>query len=104
VAGVRPEHVELLVDGTTTSGAFWAEVDIVEHLGSEKLLNLSVGSGLALIARVAPGVDVHAGQRLLFRVEPTRLRLFDPASGSSIEATPALCSIAVGAASAPVQA
>ncbi len=78
--GIRPEHVAL---SPAPAGAP-ATVDRVERLGGETLIHLR-GPWGAAIARVAPGgamPDAGAATGAVF--DPTRVLLFDGASGERI--------------------
>jgi multiple sugar transport system ATP-binding protein len=61
VAGVRPEHLDVTAEGA--SGSLSGNADVVEYLGNEELIHLSVGGHdiVALIGsehRVKPGDDL----------------------------------------------
>ncbi len=80
IVGIRPEH--LLPDdgaGPALSGV----VQVVEPLGADTLVHLEI-MGEALTARVDPFLHPKPGETLRFRVEPARLRLFDPKTEKSI--------------------
>ena len=76
--GVRPEHLLRADDGG--AGAFDAQVDVVEPVGSEVFVNLSLGAH-PLVARLPPGDLPLVGQRLPLRVATGRVHLFDPEDG-----------------------
>ena len=114
--GFRPEHLHLAsgsagtaADGTRLVG----EVELVEALGSEKLIHfrtdaervheteaaaptargeggdLSAGEiGVTLaatgVARVAPESEVKDGDRVEFALDTAHLKLFDPTDGAAI--------------------
>ena len=115
VVGIRPEH---LADAGQVSGEggnrrLEGTVDLVEELGSEKLVHFhidaarlstsdallasedeepetleagEIGSATATagVARVAADSDIRADQRVVFTVDTERLHLFDPETGSSL--------------------
>ncbi|MFF3572867.1 ABC transporter ATP-binding protein [Nocardia jiangxiensis] len=76
VAGIRPEHLHLEHGSTDISGT----VTMVENLGSEELVHISIGE-LSLCARVPRPAGVSVGERIGARVAPERIHLFDPESG-----------------------
>ena len=107
VVGFRPE--DLSAAGEEASGQILeATVDLVEALGSELLVHFSIdarwvqaegvrpgdeeptgapgllSSGGEGIARVDPRAPIHAGTRVRFALQPTRLHFFDARSGEAI--------------------
>ena len=70
--GIRPED---LCPTDLHEASLHGEVDIVEDLGSDRLVHLRCGN-LELIARMPAHVPVQRGETLHLRVEPKRLRLF----------------------------
>jgi ABC-type sugar transport system ATPase subunit len=82
VLGVRPQDVTLAPPGTP--GALPAEVWLVELVGSEKLVDLSYADGKRICAEVRADAVVRLNDRVAAAVDPTRVHLFDPASGLAI--------------------
>jgi len=82
VAGLRPEHLALATAADVT-GRFEATVDLVETLGSEKLLHLSAG-GETLVARVGPDTAVRNGASITCTADLSRLQLFDATTGDAL--------------------
>jgi multiple sugar transport system ATP-binding protein len=80
VVGVRPEH--LLPDAGSEQGLSGI-VQVVEPLGADTLVHLEI-MGEAFTARVDPFLHPKPGETMRFRVEPARLRLFDPITEKSI--------------------
>ena len=78
VMGVRPEHLAV-GDGAPGSG-FDARVEVVEQLGSEILLETSVGADSITVARVPAEMKVAPGDQLRISAQLGRLHFFDPAS------------------------
>jgi ABC-type sugar transport system ATPase subunit len=83
VVGVRPEDVILNADGATDSGRFTATVDVVEPLGSEKLVHLAAGEA-RLVARVEPRLPVDVGATVSGTIRPGRAHLFDASTGKRL--------------------
>jgi multiple sugar transport system ATP-binding protein len=79
--GVRPEAMRL-ANGSDDS-AFATAVDVVEPLGNEILLNFRAG-GVAMVARVDPGLRVKAHENVRFALDPERLHFFDAASEAAL--------------------
>ena len=80
--GVRPEALSV-ANGTDSDCCFDTAVDVVEPLGNEILLNFRAG-GVAMVARVAPGVRVKAHEAVRFALDPEQLYFFDGESEAAI--------------------
>ena len=78
--GIRPEAI---VIDDAASGAQLAEVLIAEPLGSETIVDVTVGSTLVKV-RAAPEVRPARGTRVNLRVDARALRLFDATTGAAI--------------------
>jgi multiple sugar transport system ATP-binding protein len=83
VVGVRPEDLEPAAETASGGVTFPATVDVIEPLGSEKLLHLMV-DGVACIARVEPRLAVAVGDALRVGFRPERAHVFDGASGDRV--------------------
>ncbi len=83
IVGVRPEH--LLTDALPGGLSFDARVEVVEPLGAETILEVSV-EGATLTARVRVEPVPVAGSTLRLHVDPRRLYLFDKATGARLGA------------------
>lgn len=81
LVGVRPEDLIAAPQDGQTPGSFQAQVEMVERLGSEKLLHLIAGE-TPLVARVEPHFPAHPGDALTFALNIHRLHFFDPATGA----------------------
>ena len=84
--GIRPEHLEdvsLLSASSESRSTLEAPVEVVEYLGSELLVYLTIG-GKAMIARVDPRSDAHAGGKLTLHVNTDHIHLFDTETGEAI--------------------
>ncbi len=80
-AGVRPEHFEL---GEAVEGAkFRATCDVVEFLGNEELLHVTIGEH-ELVAIVDASHRVKPGDVLDFHVPIEKLHIFDQESGTAL--------------------
>jgi multiple sugar transport system ATP-binding protein len=86
--GFRPEHVHL---APPSPNALPVQVDLVEALGSETYLQLSLRSGdlsegekTLLQVRTEPDRQVRVGDGLNLAIAPEKLHLFDPDSGDAI--------------------
>ena len=83
--GIRPEHLEdvsLLPADARDSSTIAAPVDVVEHLGNELLVYLTAG-GKAIIARVDPRSQAHAGGTIGLHVDTDYIHLFNTDTGEA---------------------
>ena len=88
VAGFRPEHLEIGELGTAATIRGTAEV--VEYLGNEELLHVTVqGRADDVVAVVPSSHRVRPGDVLDLKLPLDRLHLFDPESGNALAAAAA---------------
>jgi ABC-type sugar transport system ATPase subunit len=80
--GIRPQDVHLAAP--ERDGCVPVRVELVELLGSEKLLELVTAGGARLNAQIRAEVEVAPGARLLVRLDPARIHLFDPQSEAAL--------------------
>jgi multiple sugar transport system ATP-binding protein len=84
VVGARPEDILVLAAASSDgAAAFHATTDVIEPLGSEKLLHLVAGEH-RFVARVDPRMPVDVGQDLSCAIRPGRAHLFDAATGARV--------------------
>jgi multiple sugar transport system ATP-binding protein len=85
VAGFRPEHFEL--GGQDEGLVVRAKADVVEYLGNEELLHVTVaGHDADVIALVDASNNVRSGDILDLRIPAQKLHLFDADSGEALTA------------------
>jgi multiple sugar transport system ATP-binding protein len=82
VVGFRPDAVEFVVDGSPDVG-IPAKVEVVEVLGREALVYCDIGTKL-LCAVVPPPNAPKTGENVVFRVDPSKVHLFDSESGNNL--------------------
>jgi multiple sugar transport system ATP-binding protein len=88
IAGFRPEHFEMNVAGETLP--IRAKADVVEYLGNEELLHLTVaGHDTDVIAVVPSSANVKAGNILDLHVSADHVHLFDAETGEALIASSA---------------
>ena len=73
--GLRPQHLELDLDGTSHS------VEMTEALGGVNFLHLASPSGTRMIAENHARMPPASGARLAVRFDPAHAMLFDAQSG-----------------------
>lgn len=85
VLGLRPENFQPLLPGETPDTAtFPAHLDIIEPTGAESICYLQTGAN-TLVCRSRTFVDPReSGHRMLFRADPAKILLFDPATNERI--------------------
>jgi multiple sugar transport system ATP-binding protein len=83
VLGVRPEDLRLASGGDPADLNFDAVVEVVEQLGAEILLDVTVGSGM-MVAAVEPTVRAKVHDRLRLALNPARLHFFDATTEAAI--------------------
>jgi multiple sugar transport system ATP-binding protein len=82
--GMRPDHLELVGDADERQVTLDAVVDIVEHTGSEMLVQVRCGDTPLTVSRVAPDAPVRAGDRIRLAIAPRHLHWFDSDTGLSL--------------------
>ncbi len=80
--GIRPEHISL-----ASSDGISAQVQTVEHLGSESYLHLNIASGELLTVRINGETTVVPDQQVQLKMEPRSLHLFNK-EGSTMRSLP----------------
>jgi len=83
--GVRAEDVRIDAGAGALPGGFPATVALLEPIGSDTFVELSVGAS-TIVARVSPDLPLGIGQPVTAAVAPGRAHLFDAASGLRIGA------------------
>jgi multiple sugar transport system ATP-binding protein len=82
VAGVRPEHLD--VNEAGPSGTLSGNADVVEYLGNEELIHLSVG-GHDIVALIGSEHRVRPGDDLSLRISLEKVHLFDPETSLALD-------------------
>lgn len=82
ILGVRPQDITLT--NPARPEGLPAKVWLVELVGSEKLVDLSCGDDVKLMAEVKAEEDIAVEQTVGVRLNPERLHLFDPETGRSL--------------------
>jgi multiple sugar transport system ATP-binding protein len=81
--GIRPEDLRVGSDGLTEY-AFEATVDVVEPLGSEILLDVTL-AGQSVVARVEPNVVARPHEKIRLAFVPERIHFFDAKTEAMIK-------------------
>jgi multiple sugar transport system ATP-binding protein len=84
-AGIRPE--DIYGEAEFVRGHFdevlKAEVEIIEHMGSDLYLYLKYGEN-RLIARVSPNIAAHTGDSIDIGIDTRKIHLFDRETGEAL--------------------
>jgi multiple sugar transport system ATP-binding protein len=84
--GIRPEHLEdvaLLPSSSESRSTLEAPVDVVEYLGSESLVYLTI-AGETMLTRLDPRSGAHIGGKLTLYINTDHVHLFDTETGKAI--------------------
>src|SRR5437660_8245493 len=84
--GIRPSHLEdvaLVPSESQTGSTLDGSVDVVENLGDELLVYLTV-AGRSVVAKLDPQSQVQAGTQVRLHVDNESMHLFDTATGEAI--------------------
>jgi len=81
--GIRPEDLRLANGSDPADLSFDAKVEVVEKLGSEILLDVTVGPGM-MVASVEPSVLTKVHEQVRLVLDPARLHFFDHTSEAAI--------------------
>jgi multiple sugar transport system ATP-binding protein len=82
VAGVRPEHLDVRHDGP--AGTLSGTADVVEYLGAEELIHISVGDN-DVVALIDSEHRVKPGDALGLKVPLEKVHLFDPETSLALD-------------------
>jgi multiple sugar transport system ATP-binding protein len=82
--GVRPQHLEIVGDGVSRDGALRAEVGVVEPMGNEQILYVTLPAGDRAVAVAPVQPRITAGEKVSIRVRTEGLHLFDAETGKRI--------------------
>ena len=81
ILGVRPHDLGV---GASSNGGPRGVVSLVEPLGSEQIVYVSVPGGHDLVAAVPPDVTPRVDESVSLNIAPTALHLFDPETGERV--------------------
>jgi len=84
--GIRPSHLEdvaLVPSESQTGSTLDGSVDVVENLGDELLVYLTV-AGRSAVAKLDPRSQVKAGAQVRLHVDNESMHLFDTATQEAI--------------------
>jgi multiple sugar transport system ATP-binding protein len=86
ILGIRPEHLadmSLLSEAERAGSSMSAPVEVVEHLGSELLVYMTV-QGKQMVARIDPRSKASIGQTINLHIDTENIHLFDADTGLAL--------------------
>ena len=83
VLGARPQDIAL-VPGDTASATGRGQVWVVELIGSEKLVEVTLGDRRRITAQVRAETAVNVDDAVGIQLDPRRVHLFDAATGLAL--------------------
>ena len=82
--GIRPQHLEVVGDAASGEGLLRAEVGVVEPMGNEQIVYMTLPGGERAVAVAPVQPRITAGEKVSVRVRPEGLHVFDALTGSRI--------------------
>jgi multiple sugar transport system ATP-binding protein len=80
--GIRPQHLEVVGDAASGEGLMRAEVGVVEPMGNEQIVYLTLPGGERAVAVAPVQPRIIPGEKVSVRVRPEGLHVFDAQTGS----------------------
>jgi len=84
VLGVRPQHLEIADDSARGDGVVRAEVGVVEPMGNEQIVYVTLADGGRAVAVAPVQPRILAGEKITIRVRPEGIHVFHAGSGKRI--------------------
>lgn len=84
VAGVRPEHIEIVDRAPSVGLSGLATVDLVENLGSEQVMSCLIGDSRFSV-KVNRSRRLQVGDTVILAVRPELVHIFDPQTTERLE-------------------
>ena len=82
--GIRPQHLEVVGDAASGEGSLRAEVGVVEPMGNEQIVYLTLPAGERAVAVAPVQPRITPGEKVSVRVRAEGLHVFDAQTGSRI--------------------
>jgi multiple sugar transport system ATP-binding protein len=82
--GIRPQHLEVVGDAASGEGLLRAEVGVVEPMGNEQIVYLTLPGGERAVAVAPVQPRITPGEKVSVRVRPEGLHVFDAQTGNRI--------------------
>jgi multiple sugar transport system ATP-binding protein len=82
--GVRPQHLEVVGETATGDGTLRGEVGVVEPMGNEQIVYVTLSGGDRLVAVAPPQQQVAPGDTVTIRVRSEGVHIFDAETGGRL--------------------
>ncbi|MEX2110787.1 MAG: sn-glycerol-3-phosphate ABC transporter ATP-binding protein UgpC [Gemmatimonadaceae bacterium] len=82
--GVRPQHLEVVGETATGDGTLRGEVGVVEPMGNEQIVYVTLSGGDRLVAVAPPQQQVAPGDTVAIRVRLEGAHIFDAETGARL--------------------
>ncbi|MBD3233887.1 MAG: ATP-binding cassette domain-containing protein [candidate division Zixibacteria bacterium] len=82
MAGLRPEYIQIADE--KHPGTIPARVEVVEHLGSEALIEVTTRNNSTLIIRTAQELDLSMNDEISLNLDLSKASFFDKSTGSNL--------------------
>jgi ABC-type sugar transport system ATPase subunit len=84
VLGVRPQHITIGAPAGDHAGVARGEVTVVELLGDQQIVHVTLPNGVRLVATAPPDLPVTADETVSLRIAPDAVHLFRASDGMRI--------------------
>jgi ABC-type sugar transport system ATPase subunit len=84
VLGIRPQHLEIADDSARGDGVVRAEVGVVEPMGNEQIVYVTLPDGGRAVAVAPVQPRITAGEKVSIRVRPEGIHVFESESGKRL--------------------
>jgi multiple sugar transport system ATP-binding protein len=82
--GVRPQHLQVVGETASGDGTLRGEVGVVEPMGNEQIVYVTLSGGDRLVAVAPPQQQVAPGDTVAIRVRPEGAHIFDAETGARL--------------------
>jgi len=84
VLGVRPEHITIVGPAADGVGVVRGTVALIEPLGAEQIVHVTLADGVGLVATVPPDAPVAVDEPVSLRIAPDSVHLFRASDGRRV--------------------
>ena len=85
VLGVRPEHITVGAPISEGAGVAAGVVTLIEPIGGEQIVHVTLGDGAGLVAMAPPDAPVAVDETVSLQIAPDRLHLFRTRDGRRMD-------------------
>jgi ABC-type sugar transport system ATPase subunit len=84
VLGVRPEHITLGAPGADGDGLVRGAVTLIEPIGAEQIVHVTLADGAGLVATAPPDAPVAVDESVSLHIALDRVQLFSARDGKRL--------------------